>query len=97
MRAMEERDRTQAQGQHCSRPGKAGEVPIPRLFSRRPGKRSGLGVPFSVDAVKASFQRPEDYNEWTGADADPVGIFVNLADSPLLVPQLVDPNRDTRL
>ena len=41
------------------------------------GKRQGMGVPFSAEAVEDTFANAQDYNEWTVADADTVGIFVN--------------------
>jgi hypothetical protein len=42
------------------------------------GKRQGMGVPFSRQAVEETFANAQDYNEWTVTDADTIGIFVNL-------------------
>jgi hypothetical protein len=42
------------------------------------GKRQGMGVPFSAQAVEDTFANSQDYNEWTVTDADTIGIFINL-------------------
>jgi hypothetical protein len=52
------------------------------------GKRTGGGEPFSRQAVEDTFAKANDYNEWTVADADTVGIFVNLRE-PLMVAKVV--------
>lgn len=45
------------------------------------GKRQGMGIPFSRQAVMDTFANAQDYNEWTVTDADTIGIFVNLYQS----------------
>lgn len=52
------------------------------------GKRIGAGVPLSWQAVEETFAKASDYNEWTVADADAVGIFVNLTED-LIVAKVV--------
>jgi len=47
-------------------------------MSDEDGKRQGMGVPFSAQAVEQTFANSKDYNEWTVTDADTIGIFVNL-------------------
>lgn len=42
------------------------------------GKRQGMGVPFSAQAVEDTFANSKDYNEWTVTNADTIGIFLNL-------------------
>ncbi|ARQ13723.1 hypothetical protein NXC12_PE00121 (plasmid) [Rhizobium etli] len=42
------------------------------------GRRQGMGVPFSAQAVDDTFANSKDYNEWTVTDADTIGIFLNL-------------------
>jgi hypothetical protein len=44
------------------------------------GRRTGSGAPFSRMAVEETFANARTYNEWTVADADTVGIFVNLTE-----------------
>lgn len=64
------------------------------------GRRTGLGAPFSREAVMDTFTSSSDYNEWTVADADTIGIFINLLE-PLEVAKVVnlmqDPNYDAAL
>lgn len=64
------------------------------------GRRSGLGAPFSREAVMDTFANATDYNEWTVTDADTIGIFVNLEER-LEVGKVVDltqdPNYDAAL
>lgn len=46
------------------------------------GRRVGLGVPFSREAVLDTFTNPTDYNEWNIDAADTVGIFVKCGRAP---------------
>lgn len=46
------------------------------------GRRVGLGVPFSHEAVIEAFSNPTDYNEWNIDAADTIGIFVKCGQTP---------------
>lgn len=54
------------------------------------GRRTGLGAPYSREAVMDTFASSTDYNEWTVTNADTIGIFVNLQEQHLEVAKLVD-------
>ncbi|MDW9377917.1 hypothetical protein [Sinorhizobium meliloti] len=54
------------------------------------GRRTGFGGRFSREAVMDTFANLTDYNEWTMTDADTIGLFVNLQESPLEVAKVVD-------
>lgn len=54
------------------------------------GRRTGLGTPYSRQAVTDTFTNSTDYNEWTVMDADTIGIFINLQDPPREVAKIVD-------
>ncbi|WP_374628885.1 hypothetical protein [Pannonibacter indicus] len=89
---------------HCKTFGSIGIVLKPRsiaaITSAHPtdagtvrdtnGRRTGLGTPYSRQAVTDTFANSTDYNEWTVMDADTIGIFINLQDPPLEVAKIVD-------
>ncbi|WP_062224439.1 hypothetical protein [Aureimonas sp. D3] len=54
------------------------------------GCRTGLGTPYSRQAVMDTFANSTDYNEWTVMDANTIGVFINLQDPPLEVAKIVD-------
>lgn len=89
---------------HCKTFGSIGIVLKPRsiasITSAHPtdagtvrdtnGRRTGLGTPYSRQAVTDTFANSTDYNEWTVMDADTIGIFINLQYPPLEVAKIVD-------
>jgi hypothetical protein len=44
------------------------------------GKRAGLGVPFSSQAVLDTFANATGYNEWNVGHADTIGVFMHPSD-----------------